>query len=631
ESLKEYAIELENEGSIELAVEQEQVWDILMQVLDQIASTLGERRVSPKRLIEIFDLVVSTQSLGKLPDGFDEVYICNADRIQTKTAKVVFLLGANTGVFPQTYSDSGLFGDFEKSRMQEILPDIKDDAKQAAIYERFLVYNSVCSAREKLFVTYALSASTGEKLTVSEIVSVTCKILPQCNKISTAEQPTEQLIESEKSAFELMAKKWHENSEEENTLKAYFNAKPEYKGRMQALERAAERKEFIFENSAASKELFGKYMNLSASRIEDYERCPFMYFCKSGLRARPRSVARLDPLSSGNIVHFVLEKLLKNHENGEAFSLSAKELDDEIERLLQVYIETYMGGSADKSQRFNYLYSRMLKILRTIVSRLICEFENSDFVPCDFELKIDRDGEVKPFKVELEDGYVQLRGKVDRVDKMESGGKRYIRVVDYKTGSKAFSLSDVMSGLGMQMLLYLVSIWRGGKEHYGGSVIPAGVLYLPARFDPYDVERSDDEQMRESKKLKEGKMSGMLLDDGEVIQGMDRSMNFDFLPIKKNRKTSAVSGEFINLQQLGALAKKMDKIIAEMGNSLHNGFVPAKPAFGKDHGDTCDYCDFKSVCMKDEGVSYRYIEKLTHSECLTKLDGEENANGEKLD
>ena len=282
-----------------------------------------------------------------------------------------------------------------------------------------------------------------------------------------------------------------------------------------------------------------------------------------------------------------------------------------------------MGGQSDKTKRFHYLYNRTLKILKVIVARLSCEFSESDFEPCDFELKIDRDGDIKPFKIMLDDGYIELRGIIDRVDKMDKNDKRYIRVVDYKTGAKSFSLSDVLGGLGMQMLLYLVSIWRNGKEHYGGEIIPSGVLYLPARFEPYAAGRDDSAQEISRKKLAGGKMDGMILDDGNVIEGMDRSRTGQFIPITINKRTGGLSGTFINLEQLGKLSKRMDETMKKMGDCLHEGKIPAKPVYGKNHGDTCQYCDYKSVCMRQPGDEVRYLQSLTHSQCLNILDGGE--------
>lgn len=630
EKLKDYAIRLEESGNVELALEQEQIWDILMNVFDKLAGVLGERTVSPKRLLELFSLVVSTESLGQLPNGFDEVYITGSDRVQTKTAKVTFVVGLNSGLFPSVQSSDGLFGETERAKIESVLPDVYDTGRKTAQNERLMAYVSLASAKRELYISYCLTGKDNEKLTESEIITKVKNLFPDADRIYASTQEIDELIESEKAAFQLMAERWNEESVESETLKLYFADKAEYKGKIEAIRRATSRKPFSFADKKTAEKLVGSGIRLSASRLEDYEKCPFLYFCKHEIRAKPRKTARLDPSSSGTLVHYVLEKLLKKHKDEHLYEIEPAELDRELAQLLSDYIDTYMGGSSDKTKRFNYLYNRTLKILRVIVSRLSCEFSESDFEPCDFELRIDRDGEIKPFRLELDSGYIELRGIIDRVDKMDKNGNRYIRVVDYKTGAKSFSLSDVLEGLGMQMLLYLVSIWRNGKDYYGDNIVPSGVLYLPARFEPYTVNRDDEAEVKNDKKLSGGKMDGMILDDGTVLEGMDRSRTGQFIPITINKKNGALSGSFINLEQLGKLSHRMDETMKEMGNSLHNGAVPAKPVFGKNHSDTCQWCDYKSVCMRNPGDAVRYVKSMTHSQCLTILDGGEE-NEEKLD
>ena len=116
-------------------------------------------------------------------------------------------------------------------------------------------------------------------------------------------------------------------------------------------------------------------------------------------------------------------------------------------------------------------------------------------------------------------------------------------------------------------------------------------------------------------------MDGILLDDGEVVKGMDKSLSGRFIPIKVNKKSGAVSGNFISLSQLEKLSQKLEKIMADMGNSLHEGKIPALPAYGKGHAQTCDWCSFSSVCRREPDGRIRYIEKRTHDECLDILDG----------
>jgi ATP-dependent helicase/nuclease subunit B len=57
---------------------------------------------------------------------------------------------------------------------------------------------------------------------------------------------------------------------------------------------------------------------------------------------------------------------------------------------------------------------------------------------------------------------ISVSGKVDRVDGWVHDGKLYLRIIDYKTGKKSFSLSDIWYGMGMQMLIYLFVLKKSG-------------------------------------------------------------------------------------------------------------------------------------------------------------------------
>lgn len=620
EALKEYAAELENEGLFELALEQEQVWDILMEVFDEIACVLSEKSVTVKRYLEIFDLIVASKSLGKLPDGFDEVYVCSADRILTRHAKVLFAVGMNAGVFPLQQPAEGLISMTEKEKMESAGIEMGESVKDFVLKERFILYSTLFSANEKLVLSY-VTASSGEVMTESECIKTVRKLLPGCSEIAVSDESEESLVESENAAFELMAKKWHENSPKANALKKYFSEKDEYKNRLEAIERATKAKNFAFENKEKSLSLFGKNMVFSASQMEVYYKCPFMYFCKYGVYAKPRLKARLDPAQSGTIVHHCLETILRKYEGRQFLELTDEKIDEEIKASLSDYLLKEMGGSEDKTQRFTYLYERTKKVLTHLMDRLIAEFSQSDFEMCDFELRIDKSSEVKPIEIELDKGSVQIKGFVDRVDKLDLDGKRYVRVVDYKTGAKEFLLSDVLCGLNMQMLLYLVSITRSKEGFYKDSV-PAGVLYFPANLKPCSAERDDTEEKRKKKIYTLSKMNGMLVGDEDIIAHMDKEKQGVFLPAKFDSK-GVVKGNFISLKQFQKLGKYMDKLIKDMGDNVHDGIIPAKPAVGPDHGKTCEWCDYGEVCLREKG-EYRYIESMKHDDALRIISGGED-------
>ena len=619
EALKAYAVSLEEAGELELALEQGQVWDCLMTVLDELAQTIGERTVSPQILTELFDLAVRAQSLGKLPDGFDEVTLCDAARITTQTAQYVFVLGMNAGVFPRGPSDGALFSSHETALLRTVLPDLRDEREKQVMEERYLVYHALCSARKGLTVSWSLGGKAGEKTEESEAVLQLRRLFPERIEETYAALSVKTLCEAAFPAFEQTAKLFGASSAEAETLKTYFASRPEYAGRLSVLRRAVNRESFAFSDPHKATALFGKQIRLSASQLETYEQCPFQYFCRYGLKAEPRRTAKLDPANSGTVIHYVLEHLLREGGNKALHTADFAAAKRQIHRILQTYMDTYMGGAAGKSKRFLYLYDRLEKTLLTILERLIVEFETCSFEPIGFEVKIDEGKDVKPYTVPLKDGSILLRGVIDRVDAMDAEGKRYIRVVDYKTGVKDFALSDVLGGLSMQMLLYLVALWRD-EEGMGKNMVPAGVLYLPARAQAFDSAREDDEETVRLRRMQTGKMQGMVLDDGLVIKGMDSSLSGTFVPVGL-KKRGGLSGDLISLSQLGKLAKRMDQIMAQMGDCLHAGKVPAKPVVGKTHGRTCEWCDFSSVCRRDKNGEFRYLPYRTHEECLDELDG----------
>ena len=268
-----------------------------------------------------------------------------------------------------------------------------------------------------------------------------------------------------------------------------------------------------------------------------------------------------------------------------------------------------------------YLYNRLQKSVSEVLSRLILEFTRSSFVPVDFELKIDKDGSIAPYRTELEDGTsVSLKGIVDRVDMMELNGKKYIRIVDYKSGKKEFKLSDVLSGLNMQMLLYLFSIWENGSAYYGENIVPSGFLYMPARAEYVKPERAQSDEGIALKKAQTLRMSGMILGEDAVILGMDETVSGCFVPVERDG-TKFKSNSLISLHQLSKLKKKVDKSIKEMASSLKKGKIPATPTI-KSLSSACDYCDYRSVCSHESGKNEKYLNDLSNKKCLELLEGE---------
>lgn len=626
-----FAKELQEAGERDLALEQERVWDVLMALLGQIGTILNGCSMSPRRFAELFEVMLSAQQLGTIPQGLDELPVGSAERMRVSSPKAVFVVGANEGIFPQTPAPDGIFTDSERRRLIELGIEMGDDCEHKAVGERFIAYNTLCSSCEKLYVSYIQSDDSGEGMSPSEIVNQVNKILPNCRKVDTSEVTLRECIESERPAFEQLALIWQNNSGEDAekkavraSLKEYFRNNEKYNLPLKSLERASDKTPYHFSDSNISKELFGKNIRISASQIEVYHKCPFLYFCKYGLLAKPGKTAELDALNSGTLLHYVLEQMIRRH-GGKGLSLqSEREMSDEIHQLLQEYLDEYMGGKSDKSCRFTYQLRNLARILEHTLLQIAKEFAEICYEPVDFELKMGDgiDCDVKPYKIELPDGGVmKICGSIDRVDRMESDGKSYIRIVDYKSGSntKEFSLSDVMYGLNMQMLVYLMDVWENGGERYG-DIIPAGVLYMPVKLPSSSLKRDATTAEMEKEKIKSSKMNGMLLDHSLSLSGMAMGEGVSN-PYILSRKT-------INMGELKKLKEKIDETLLKMARELHDGNVPALPVQGKRYDTVCDRCDYAWVCCHEKNDNVKTLTDLDHNEVLKILNEEENENGE---
>ncbi len=628
ENLKKLAISLEDRGEEELALEQERIWEKVICILDSFAEVVAEDKKDAAEIYDLFDEIISKAEIGKLPQGLDEVLVGNAERTRVSSPKIVFVVGANEGVFPRTPKTSGIFSDRERNVLLAGGLTLNSPVIDRILEERFIAYHTLCSATEKVYVSYP-ARSVSEDLFPSEIVSEIKSVFPKCKVTQAEKTDVYGYVFSTATAFDAVAETWKSDDEKTNALKKYFSEKEEFTEKTEALEKYLSKEKVSIKNSETAKKLFGEKMFLSASRIETYYKCPFEYFCKFGLRAKPEEKAEISPRQRGTVVHHCLEILIKEYGLDALKEMKKEDLKKIISEKLAEYAEKSMGGTEGKSMRFDFLYSRFEKTVYELILQIIEEFSASDFVPCGFELSIDKDSDDVPlYEIELDEGKIFVRGSVDRVDIMEKNGEKYIRVVDYKTGGKDFRLYEVLEGINMQMLIYLFAIQENGRNIYENA-LPAGVLYKPAKFGQIRTKRYASEAEIEKERKKDGKYSGLVLADEDVIYGMDKEMSGDIIGVKivENKdNTVTFKGSVATLSQMGKLKERVDRIIAEMGNALHRGEIEVLPF---EHGSdkACTYCDYKDVCMRQDGDISRRSQPMKNEEIYEILESEDGENG----
>lgn len=626
ESLKKMAKQLNNNGEIGAALELERMWKLLVDMLDEMHTLLSNEKITAEKLSNIFELMLSVQTVGNIPQGLDEVVIGSADRIRISAPKAAFIIGANEDVFPPAVTTSSSLTLKDRAKMEEMGISLSATGEWKLADEKIIAYSSVCCPKNILTVTCSKSSAGGDELAPCEFYNKIKFLFPTVKEYTALDLREMFLVEGVQPAFEQLAKS--EPGTFKESLNEYFGSKEEYAGKLAALGRARGNRNYAIKNTETAKKLFGSRMMISPSRIETYYSCPFEYFCRYGIKANPRKRAELDSSQTGNINHHVLEKLISGYGRDKLLNMSEEELKKAVNDIMDEYLKNVLGSPED--ERFNYLYDILRGSLFEIALRLINEFEQSDFIPVAFELPIGENEEIKPYIPEGSSGNIEIIGRIDRVDIAKDSGTTYLRVIDYKKKQKKFWLGDVMYGINMQMLIYLFTLWKNGNKKFGDNITPAGILYYNATTPIVSADSGDNEEKIAKERVESQLMTGLIVGDEKIVRLMEHDAQKQFVPAAVD-KDGKLKGNIINIKALEKLKKKADSLIIQMADCLQSGKIEAVPAYAEGSTAPCKYCDYKKVCGYEEGIPSVEHEKNSanrEKEIIQNLMEEgENENG----
>ena len=594
EKLSELSESFKSEGAEFRSDVLKQSYDRYMKLLDSMAVCFGERQIKRQEFFEALSLSVSLDSVGVIPRMLDEVTFGAADRIRPSRPKVAFILGSNQGVFPKGLSNSGILGVTERKSLIELGIEIPDNQISSVIDENYLVYCNLCCPSDRLYISYANHSISGEEMEPSVFVAEIAENLGA----ETVLEPQENLNggnlpETYESAYSQYCRR--RLTADSETLKDALKGsgeeeKIEYLSKM--LSGAPQK---ISEETA--EKLFGKSITMSASRFDTFHKCRFSYFCKYGLTAKKLKPAEFDVLQRGTIVHFVLEKIVGAYKKGVA-DLSENEINSLVDKYINEYLDGISGYRAVETERSKFLVSRISRALKAVVLQLSREFAQSGFEPAYCELKIGNGGDIKELKIPFDKGDINIVGSIDRVDEYNG----YIRVIDYKTGTKSFKLPDILFGLNLQMLIYLYAVVRAGGNNDEKA---AGILYMPSKRDLNDNGMA---------------MNGLLRSEKDIVAAMDRDMQGEFVPKYSITKSGALDKRctsFVSCEDFSEIFDYIETLMKRTGDGILSGDIAVNPLDGRET-PACKYCDYGAVCGRESAPCDR-VPNFKNDEVINQI------------
>ena len=615
--LSERAAALERAGESQTAAEYRQLWERIVSALEQCAAVLGDMPMTQEEFGRLFRRMLSEYDVGTIPVALDQVTAGDFDRMRRRSIRHLLLLGASDDRLPRMNDSGGVFTDAERERLRQVNIDLAS-ADDVLDREFNLVYNVLTLPRETLTVSRSRFAPDGSETRPSFVTERLGRLF---ELRETPGDLTAARLSAPGPALELAAQG------DERALRL-FAGDGEALRRIRRVRAAAEFTRGRLSERAV-RDLYGDKLWLTATRVDNFAACRYQYFLRYGLKAKPRQAAAFSPPELGTFLHYLLENVAREAgELGGFASLSDEEIGALTERWAREYVRTELEDYREKTPRFIYLFERLIDTARRIVLDTARELRSSDFRPLNFELDFSgRDG-LPPVELGEGDTALAFTGRVDRVDGWEHDGKLYLRVVDYKSGKKEFSLTDVFYGMGLQMLLYLFALEKNGKEFYGKDVLSAGVLYVPARDVLLNEPRRPTDDELEAKRAKQLRRSGLLLSAEDVLRAMEHTDPPRYLPLKVNRAGELVGDALATAEQLGHLSDYVDDLLRGMARELRAGSIPADPWYAGERDNTCLYCDYFSACHFDgESEKWRRRRKLKPPEFWARIDPKQNEEG----
>jgi ATP-dependent helicase/nuclease subunit B len=633
-------------GKPDKAREHGQLWNNVMDMLDQLVETMGKEKVSFELFTGLLDTGLESMKLGLVPPSMDQVLIGSMDRTRSSGIKYAYLLGVNDGVIPAQMQEKGVLTEGERELLQQTGLPMADGSERKLLDEAFIIYTSLTVPSQRLWLSYPLADEEGKMLLPSELIRQIRSLFPTMKPDLLYADPSPEMEASEQfdyiahpsQALSYMAvrmKHWMQGGQmNELWWDAYnwFAERPDWVPRLQSMVTSlvyTNRETSLSPNS--SQLLYGTHLRASVSRMERFVACPFSHFVSHGLKLQERRVYRLDAPDIGQLFHAAISEfaLQLGQQQVEWGSLSEEAIMERSSRIVDVLAPKLQGEILLSSSRFQYIARKLKQVVGKTAVMLSEHARRGEFVPLRLEIDFGPGKELPALHLQLDNGCtMEIIGRIDRLDCAEGEKGILLRVIDYKSSQTNLILSEVYYGLSLQMLTYLDVVLTHAEEWLGIEAFPAGVLYFHVHNPMLHLTNALDAEEVEKALRKRFKMRGLITADADIAHRMDNHLKHtpghsQLIPVAMKKDGSFYSSSSVATEaQWDSLRKYVRSQIKQIGTGITEGHVEIAPyRIGKKAA--CQQCSYRSVCQFDplyEGNEMRTWKQRGKEQVWTEIE-----------
>ena len=606
EKLKQQELTFKEQGDRAMEKEYAQIYGIVMELLDKMVSILGEETVAPEEFRQLLETGMTQAKVALIPPGVDQVLIGDMERTRLKDIRALFFVGVNEGCIPKNTESGGILTEMDRDFLGGQGIELAPGPKELMNMQRFYLYLNLTKPCEKLSLSYSQSNGKGEAVGPAFLIRTIQMLFPKI-RTERAEEPEDELelLETPNTSIGyLLENLTDEEKRKENPLFAelyswYLNS-PKYRTVAEKLTDAAFLHKPVDQISkSVAKALYGEISPNGATRLERFSACAFAHFLKYGLEVTERAEYEFRAMDMGNIIHQALEDFAKELRDKqlEWSELKDDERDAIADACLDKVAADYGNTILQSSARNHYMIERTRRILRRTVWALQEQLKNGKFRPEGFEVSIGG-------------------GRIDRLDVMKEDNKVYVKIIDYKTGNTSFDLVSIYYGLQMQLVVYMDAAMQAEqRKHPDCQIRPAGIFYYNVKDPMLQKEMEEDLDELDPEIFKKLKMNGLVMEDRDVIESLDRttiSLPLSYTTKGALRKGSSVASE-TEFELLDAYVKKK---ITDIRESILDGNAEVSP-YEMGNRNACTYCPYQGTCGFDRkipGYEFRRLKQFADEE-----------------
>ena len=624
EQINQWIEKAKEEQELSLEKEHTQIWDRVKDIFERMVDILGDEVVITSLYAKILESAFSAQKMGMIPPARDQVIIGDIERSRIQGVRALFVIGTNDGLIPKIESGPEIFSDMDRMRIEETEIEIVASSRAQTYESQFLVYLAITKPKERLIMSCALADEAGKSMRPSIVMHRLKKLFP--NRKPYEEDAFLSQIYHPVPTFGYVGRKMREeldgraSQEEWKDIASWYMGQEVWRNKINtAVDYLFYTNQQHYLDPETAAMLYDNPLYSSVSKLETFRQCAFSYFIKYGIKAEERRLFQFNAMDLGILFHKALEeyplRLAKDQLGWR--DVDNEQIDHYVGQVVGEVVAQYGGSMGRPTAQNKYKLEQIKNMTKRAVKVLTDQIKQSQFDPKAYEVEFG-EGEFPPIIINIDsERKMLLKGTIDRVDVYELEDEAFIKILDYKSGKKAFDLIEVYHGLQLQLLLYLDAYLKMSEDH-----LPAGVFYFhidnpliehTVGMSPEDIEKERAKRFR---------LSGLLLEDVEIAKALEKDAKGEIIPASLKRDgdftatSSVATGEEFDL-----LRNHIVEMIRKLGKEILKGKVSALP-YQLDNKQPCEYCKYLSICQFDvsqKDNAYEKLEKLKKDQVWKNL------------